>query len=594
MILYSQFMNRKGEKQQMDPLQNTSRKKMILIVFVIIIIQLGVSTYFMAAHKNGYYADDMYSYGFANSDDQFTPLQTKGEDIIQYNTWHDGRELYAYLTVAKDEIFAYDRIVHILENDAHPPLFYFLLHFMCSLTPNVFSKWSGFVINVFAFILLQVFLYRLTLFISRSRCLALLTMTMFGFSSAVVNVMSLIRMYMLGTALVMTFTFYTFRYVKNTDKRKPFDRNLLFCFISLYLASMTVYIGTIYAFLLTLCVSVMMLAKKEIKKMFCFGLSMLASVGLMLLSFPTFFIQMNRDQPALMGASGYPFLLQLRMGIHVIMNGLFGMNTPIFASMLPLYFLWSCIAIIIVYLILRFLFREDAWFLSFRKKTGEYIKRTLRNSLPYLYFLVPVFLCSTLMLLYFATSLKLYYYRYDGMRYLFILTPFYTMLIFTILFKLIKKNAVRIPVVILLIVFSLLLGNKNFLEEKFETKELARITTDADVVVVEEQAIVFMYHVADILNCNRFYYTNPKSIYVDIPRSKLAGMKDNGRELYLMVDLGAGQVTPEKTISIGMDGKEQPDLNPYHEAYYYFKSIPDFSNIEYIGDFGTCFLYKLK
>ena len=578
----------------MDPLQNTSRKKMIIIVCAIIVLQLCVSTFFMATRKNGYYADDMYSYGFANSDEQLTPLQIGGKDIIEYNTWHDGQDLLSYLTVSKDEVFSYDKIVHILRKDAHPPLFYFLLHFICSLTPDVFSKWSGFIINVAAFVILQVFLYRLTLFISRSRSIALLTMTMFGFTSASISMMSLIRMYVLGAGLALVFTFYGFRYLKVTDSKKPLDKNLLLCFISLYLASMTAYIDIIYSFFLTVCIGIMMLIKKELKKTLCFGFFMLLAIGLMLASFPTFFVQMKTDQPALQGGDGYSLILQIRMGIHVMIKTLFGINTPIFASMLPLYFLWSVTGIVIIFLIVSFLFREDAWFLSFKAKAIKCIKYTIKRSLPYLYYLIPIFLCSTFMLIYFAIQLKLYYYRYDGLRYLFLLTPFYVICIFTILFKLIKQPYIRIPLVLLLITTSIFMGKRPFLEEDFQTKKLAEITAGSDVVVVEEQAIIFMYHIADILDCNRFYYTNPKSFYDDLPRTKLGDKKDDSKAMYLLVDLGAGRITPEKTISIGLDGKEEPDLNPYHDVYYYFKSIPEYSNIEFVGNFSTCNLYKLK
>lgn len=578
----------------MDLLQNTSRKRMIMTVFIIIFFQLCVSTYFMAAHKNGFYADDMYSYGFANSDEQLTPLQGKNESFIRYNAWHDGQELIDYLTVSEDEIFSYGKIVHVLEKDAHPPLFYFLLHLICSLTPNVFSKWSGYVINVVGFILLQVFLYRLTLFISKSRSIALLTMTMFGFSSAAISMMALLRMYMLGTGLALSLTFYGFRYLEKTDAKKPADKNLFLCFVSLYLASLTVYIDVIYAFLFTLCICIMMIAKKELKKMLCFGFSMMFAVGLMVLSFPTFIIQMKEDQPALQGASGYPLALQLRMGIHVMSNAVFGINTPIFPSMIPFYIFWSLVFILTVYLILLFLFRKDTWFLAFRSKAKDFLTGSFRRSLPYLYYLIPVFLCTTVMLFYYATQLKLYYYRYDGMRYLFLLTPFYSVCIFTVLFKMIKPNIIRTIIVILLVSTSILFGQRAFLEEYFETKALSEITAGSDVVVVEEQAITFMFHIADILKCDRFYYTNPRSFYVDIPRTRLGELEPRDNDMYLLLDMGAESIKPEKMISIALDGSQTPDVNPYNDVYYYFKSIPEYSNIEYVGDFATCYLYKLK
>lgn len=587
----------------MDPLQNVSRKKMMIIVSSIILIQLAVITFFMVFEKNGYFADDVYSYGFANSNGVLNPIVesmvSKELGKTMRNTWTDSQTLRDYLTVSEEEIFSYSGILEVLKLDAHPPLFYFLLHFLCSLTPNVFSRWSGYPINVLGFILMQVFLYRLTLLISKNRFFSVLTITFFGLTSATVNMMCFIRMYILVTAFTVVFVFYSLRYLTDPPDAKVLNKNLFIAAISLYLASMTMYLSIMYAFMLTLFVCAAFLIRKNFRKMLCFGSFMALSILLMVLSFPISIEQLRPDQPALKTAGDYPYALQMRMCLHVISNGLWGVYTPVLPSMIPFYIFWSLVGILIIYLITAFLFRNESWFKSFQANLKSFFikcgKKICSSFKKYGLTLLPVFLICVVILMIFGKRLMLYYYQYYGMRYYYILTPFIAMTVMLVLFKIIRNKYAVSVLTVLFIGISLIFGDKCFLENRFKTEELMKITEDSNVIVVEKGAVAFIYHIPDLVKSREFLYTDPESIKNSMADDEYRLKSKDSRPLYLMVDNDAYSLSDNEVRSVDPgSGVMTSYYTPDNDVINYFKAFPEYSKAEYLGDYETCYLYRLK
>ena len=119
--------------------------------------------------KNNYHRDEIYSFGHANSTQgsflvpQVTNAWVKNEyqQHIWYR-WIPGHTFHTWLTVQPDEAFRYKHIVDNLKVDVHPPLFYILLHTVCSFTPDVMSKWQGAALNIPLWLLLLWLLFRLS------------------------------------------------------------------------------------------------------------------------------------------------------------------------------------------------------------------------------------------------------------------------------------------------------------------------------------------------------------------------------------------------------------------------------------------------
>ena len=168
----------------------------VLILAVIIILQIANITNVIVNKKKGYHSDEIYSYGLSNSfyqpfisSDYFSQTEYKNVD-----EWISGQMLRDYVTVQPGETFRYDSVWYNQANDRHPPLYYAVLHTICSFFPNTYSPVFGYIINYICFIVMQVFLYKLALNMLKSKYLALLLCCFWGFSTGATDLTIFIRM----------------------------------------------------------------------------------------------------------------------------------------------------------------------------------------------------------------------------------------------------------------------------------------------------------------------------------------------------------------------------------------------------------------
>ncbi|MBO6148418.1 MAG: hypothetical protein J6O55_03675 [Lachnospiraceae bacterium] len=118
-----------------------------LIILLLVFVLFG--------HYKAYlYEDEVLSYTAANSREGMRPK-------LQMNTITDGGEFVKKaVTVGEHSRFDFANAVHNTSTDPHPPLYLLLLHFICSLAPGVFSKWSARINNQFFSALTVLFLYK--------------------------------------------------------------------------------------------------------------------------------------------------------------------------------------------------------------------------------------------------------------------------------------------------------------------------------------------------------------------------------------------------------------------------------------------------
>jgi len=288
-------------------------------------------------------------------------------------------------------------------------------------------------------------------------------------------------------------------------------------------------------------------------------------------------------------------MLQLRMGIHVIMNGLFGVFTPIFASMLPFYLLWFTIGFAILYSIVLFLFRKDEWFKLIRIRVRMIIAGTLRKLIPHLQILLPVILSCIIILLIYARKLLLYYYHYESVRYLFIFTPFIALTVLIVLFELFRWQRIKGMITMVMIVTSLLFGNKCFMGGRNVTVDLSEESSGADVVVVEKSTATFIFHIADIMKCKNYLYSTPIGLAENKSGNLIKEKAESSNNMILVLDIDCYSLDTkdEKNVDI-ISGEESYAFEPYNEVYEYFKDDLGFNDIEFLGGYHTCYVYRLK
>ncbi|MBO5503366.1 MAG: hypothetical protein J5969_02695 [Lachnospiraceae bacterium] len=191
-------------------------KKYIAFLILMIAAQVAVLVYF-GARKAGFHEDVFYSYFSSNrSAGLYTP---DGE-------WVDTETILNEFRVLPGERFHFGTVKLVQSWDVHPPLWYFLLHFACSLSAGVFSKWQGLAVNIVGFVIAQLLLAKLSRLVmrtadrggvyrgdevqekglfglSRDQLGALAVAAAWGFSPAAVSAVMFIRMYVWLTVFVL-------------------------------------------------------------------------------------------------------------------------------------------------------------------------------------------------------------------------------------------------------------------------------------------------------------------------------------------------------------------------------------------------------
>ena len=132
-------------------------KRYYFIVLGIILLEIIIMVQWCRV-KDFYDGDEMFSYSLDNGN--YTPFLRWNDDW--WGKWHDVNYLTEQLTVDSNEAFNYKSVFYNQENDEHPPLFYCVLHTVCSVNQGVFSKWLGLSINLLFYGITLFLIWRIT------------------------------------------------------------------------------------------------------------------------------------------------------------------------------------------------------------------------------------------------------------------------------------------------------------------------------------------------------------------------------------------------------------------------------------------------
>lgn len=278
-------------------------RKILLPACICILTLLSV---FVCTRKEGFYIDELWSYGLANSY-ELPYLQDKEGYLA---TWHEPSFYMDYLRVTDgNEAFAYASVVSNQAVDVHPPLYYLLLHTICSFLPGSWTKWTGLALNMVfdACILFLVFQIMLLLcrgdetadvtgsdgasgnrFFDRGTWFPLAVMTGYGLSAAAFTQVLYIRMYQMLTCFVLLALYLTLRMLRRTEHTsgKAALRLCIAMFFAVLAGFLTHYYFLIFLFFLTATAIVILLFRKQFVTAGYWLLSHALAGGLGLLLFP--------------------------------------------------------------------------------------------------------------------------------------------------------------------------------------------------------------------------------------------------------------------------------------------------------------------
>ena len=153
----------------------------------VIVLSTALLAWQIAFHKENFHVDELWTYAHANST-QDAYLSPRIDSYLKYvktdlfYRWIPGEAFHDYLTVQPEEAFRYGHIGENLAKDVHPPLYYWLLHTVCSFFPDVFSKWQSAGLNLVLWVLTLAALFKLARILLPEPGAALAAVGIYAFS----------------------------------------------------------------------------------------------------------------------------------------------------------------------------------------------------------------------------------------------------------------------------------------------------------------------------------------------------------------------------------------------------------------------------
>ena len=259
-----------------------------MLFVVILILQLCCMFYYGNA-KQGYFVDELWSYGLANS--YYHPHVDCNGALLR--GWVTGNYFHDYLRVLPNQRFAYGSVIYNQVYDYHPPLFYMVLHTVSSLFPNTFSKWYALVPNMVYFAVSMLLLFVLAKRIFKNEWLALVPVIAYGFSAGAISNVVFLRMYVLLTVWVLALMDLHVKWILNDRMQK---KDFLLLVLVAYLGFMTHYYFFLIAFFTSAFYFFYLLVKKRFAVLAKYCVAMLASLLLVEVTFPVAFFKLFKGQ----------------------------------------------------------------------------------------------------------------------------------------------------------------------------------------------------------------------------------------------------------------------------------------------------------
>ncbi|MDD6423278.1 MAG: hypothetical protein PUF83_09560 [Intestinibaculum porci] len=255
------------------------KKKTFYLILIILQLVLAVYT---GSQKKSFFGDEIFSYGLANSENYSFLGKQSATQVSHNHGWVDQSYFKDYVTVQKKDAFTYDAPYRNQVNDVHPPLYYVLLHTICSLFPHSFSKWYGLGLNIGILIIIDLLLYHIAKYFLKSELKSLLTVALWSCSAAGLSDIILIRMYLL---LTLAYLVFLQMHIKIFKDHSYSVQNFLLLFFSVMLGGLTHYYFYPFAFFMAAPVCVYLLVKNR-GALLAYMTSLLAGFACNLMIFP--------------------------------------------------------------------------------------------------------------------------------------------------------------------------------------------------------------------------------------------------------------------------------------------------------------------
>lgn len=282
---------------------------------------------YFCCQKQGFHEDEYYSY--------YSTSRTYGL-FVEDNTWAEHDDYYQEFVVLENQGFQYALVKQVQSWDVHPPVYYWILHTVCSLFPGQFSKWFGLIINLAAFGISMFLLYILALQVTkRDEKLSFFICFFYGFTPAVMSSVVFIRMYALLTVFVLLCAVLHIYVIERGSGKLSFGKFLLPVSVITYLGFLTQYYYFIFLFFIAAAFCIYLLWRdKNLWNCIRYGCIMAVAMILAYLTYPSCLGQMFRGQRGAQATDNFFNIsntyMRLRFFWELFDKYVFGKNLSVF------------------------------------------------------------------------------------------------------------------------------------------------------------------------------------------------------------------------------------------------------------------------
>lgn len=363
----------------------------VYLVFAILII-------FTLLSKMNFHVDEFYTYSLSNN----LFRSSLYEEGIKYEP--ADQAFKGFLTADESGRFDYSNVWKNQGDDVHPPLYYALVHTVCSFFPGSFSIFFSGVINIIFALLTLFFVRKLLLLLLENKLVRELLSVGFVLSAGILSATSFLRMYIMAMFFVTWISYLVIDSIGKEDSWKFY----VTIFTSVLLASLTHFYCIVYIAFLSITYGLYLLLIKKWKRFGIYCTTIMMSVGLSCVIFPNL---LNSMFFSYRGKEAINNLVQKSDFLERIVNFFGFLNQQMFGNCLSYILLAACFGLVYVMLSKREQKTSNLDItISEQESKIENRFKISQTNMKYLLLIIPSFL-------YFLLVTKMAAYQTD--RYLF-------------------------------------------------------------------------------------------------------------------------------------------------------------------------------
>ena len=260
------------------PKADTAFKIMLIIT---IVLQLAVALCF-CMQKQGFHYDENYSYYSSNVTYGLNPPD---------GDWLSGSTITEEFCITPGMGFNFPLVAQMQSFDVHPPMYYFLLNIICSLSSGIFSKWQGLILNLIFFVISELLIIAIANKVgNKNKAITWFSLALFGFSPAIISGITFIRMYMLLTSECMALILIHMNMltdIKNNSSLSRFVKYFIQIAVTVYIGFLTHYYFAVFAFFVAAFTTLYLFFSKNTRKTsYIYAITVIAGLLSAVLSYP--------------------------------------------------------------------------------------------------------------------------------------------------------------------------------------------------------------------------------------------------------------------------------------------------------------------